>query len=321
MLALALRNPVLNPAPASPGDYRRIVSMSPSTTETLFALGLGDRVVGVTRYCRYPPEARALRQVGGWLDPNFEAILAMQPDLIVTREGNPQTAATFQQLGLNTLVVHHDSLEGVLESFTSIGATCGAEAEAARLVERIETRIGEIRRRTAPLTRPRVLFVAERTLDTGEIQDVYAAGHDGFIDRLITLAGGKNVCAQTAGGFPVLSAEGILHLNPEVIVDLVPNLPEQPRDQASLLDDWEQLPEVEAVRRGRVHIVDEDYAFIPGPRFLLLAEKLARLFHPEIDWPQMSGNGDRPPACCATAKSGMPHPEPVPVSGQPSSHE
>lgn len=260
--------------------------MSPSTTETLFALGLGDRVVGVTRYCRYPPEARSLPQVGGWLDPNFEAIVALKPDLVVTREGSPQTVATFQQLGLTALVVHHDHLEGVLESFTSIGNACGAEAEAARLVERIESKIQEIRRRTAPLPRRRVLFVAERTLDTGEIQDVYAAGADGFIDRLITLAGGENVCANTAGGFPVLSAEGILRLNPEVIVDLVPNLPEQPRNRANLLDDWKQLPEVEAVRRGRVHIVDEDYAFIPGPRFILLAEKLARLFHPEVDWSQ-----------------------------------
>jgi iron complex transport system substrate-binding protein len=262
--------------------YRRIVSMSPSVTETLFALGLGDRVVGVTRYCLYPPEATTRPRVGGWLDPNFEAIVALRPDLVITREGE-QSAATLRQLGLATLVVHHDHLDGILESFSVIGKTCGAEQQAARLVGEIEARIREIRDRTASLPRPRVLFVAERTLDTPGIRDVYAAGADGFIDPLIALAGGENVCHETAGGFPVLSAEGILRLDPEVIVDLVPNLPDQPRDEQSLLNDWQQLSEVKAVRQGRVHIVDDDYAFIPGPRFILLAEKLARLFHPDAD--------------------------------------
>jgi iron complex transport system substrate-binding protein len=285
-LAQPMPGPAPHTEPASERPYRRIVSMSPSITETLFALGLGDRVVGVTRYCQYPPEAGTRAKVGGWLDPNFEAIVSLKPDLVVTREGSQQTLATFKQLGLNTLVVHHDHLEGVLASFTVIGKNCGTETEAARLGERIEAKMNDIRARTASLPRPRVLFVAERTLDTGEIQDVYAAGADGFIDRLIALAGGENVCAHTAGGFPVLSAEAVLRLNPEVIIDLVPNLPDQPRAKQSVLNDWQQLSEVEAVRRGRVHVVVDDYAFIPGPRFILLAEKLARLFHPEVDWSQ-----------------------------------
>ena len=91
---------------AAGGSCSRIVSMSPSITETLFALGLGERVVGVTRYCNYPPEAKALPQIGGWLDPSYEAIVALRPDLIVTREGSDQSTATLRQLGLDTLVVH-----------------------------------------------------------------------------------------------------------------------------------------------------------------------------------------------------------------------
>ncbi|NLY01183.1 MAG: cobalamin-binding protein [Rhodopirellula sp.] len=272
---------------AAGGSCSRIVSMSPSITETLFALGLGERVVGVTRYCNYPPEAKALPQIGGWLDPSYEAIVALRPDLIVTREGSDQSTATLRQLGLDTLVVHHDHLEGILDSFTTIGGRCGADGEAERLVGQIRQKMDEIRQRTASLPRPRVLFVAERTLDSGEIQDLYAAGADGFINRVIELAGGSNVCAETAGGFPVLSAEGILKLNPEVIVDLVPNLPQQPRDRQALLGDWRQLAELDAVRHGRVHVLDDDYAFIPGPRFILLAEKLARLFHPEEDWSRL----------------------------------
>ncbi len=260
--------------------------MSPSVTETLFALGLGDRVVGVTRYCNYPPQTGRLPRIGGWLDPSFEAIVALRPDLVITREGNDQATATLRQLDINTLVVHHDHLEGVLNSFATIGCTCGVEGEAKWLSTRIRNTMDEIRRQTANLPQPRVLFVAERTLDSGGIQDVYAAGSDGFISRVIELAGGRNVCAETAGGFPVLSVEGILKLNPEVIVDLVPNLPEQSRSRESLLGDWQQLSEVEAVRRGRVHVLDEDYAFIPGPRFILLAERLARLFHPEQQWSQ-----------------------------------
>jgi len=263
---------------------RRIVSLSPSITEILFALGLGDRVVGVTRYCGYPPEAAGKAKVGGLLDTNYEAIVALEPDLVIMREENRDALDKLRQLGIPALLVSHTTVEGILDSMATIGRRCGAAARAAELVASLKERMAGIERKTRALDRPRVLFAVERTLGTGRIEDVYVAGRGGFIDRVIELAGGRNACPETLAGFPVVSGEGIIQMNPDVILDMVPVLLQQEHAKESLLADWRQLAEVTAVRQGRVYVLDDDYAFIPGPRFVLLAEKLARLLHPEVDW-------------------------------------
>jgi len=260
---------------------RRIVSLSPSATEVLFALGLGDRVVGVSRYCRYPPEARTKPQVGGYLDPSYEAILALQPDLVVLRGENEQFVKSFRDLGLSLLTVQHDSVEGILDSMTAIGRRCGAEAKAWQMAAEIQAQVHRITERTAGQDRPRVLVVVERTLGSGKIQNVYVTGSNSFLNRMILLAGGKNACSDTNTGFPVVSGEGIVRMNPQVIIDLVARRAQAGLSEEEILRDWRQLPDVEAVRTDKVYLVDDDYALIPGPRFILLVEKLARLIHPE----------------------------------------
>jgi len=268
---------------------QRIVSLSPSVTEVLFALGVGKRVVGVSRFCTYPPEAQAKAQVGGYLDPSYEAILALKPDLVVLRGENERFVQPFRELGLTLLAVRHDSVEGLLESITTIGRRCGAAQQAEQLAAGIQSQIHSITARTAGLERPRVMLVAERTLGSGRIQNVYVAGSDSFMNRVIHLAGGKNACSDTSAGFPVVSGEGILRMNPQVIIDLVAKHKQIALSQEELLRDWQQLADVEAVRSGRVYLVDDDYAFIPGPRFILFVEKLARLVHPEKPGPGAAG--------------------------------
>ncbi len=263
-------------------EPQRIVSLSPSVTEVLFALGLGDRVVGVSRYCRYPPEARSKAQVGGYLDPSYEAILALRPDLVVLRCENEQFVKGFRDLGLKLLLVDHDSVEGILDSMTTIGRRCGAEAKAQQMVAEIQAQIHLITERTAGLDRPRVLLVIERTLGSGKIQNVYVTGSNSFLNRMILLAGGKNACTDTSAGFPVVSGEGIVRMNPQVIIELLAAGMQSGLSPQESIRDWQQLPDVEAVRNGRVYLVDDDYAFIPGPRFILLVETFARLIHPEF---------------------------------------
>jgi iron complex transport system substrate-binding protein len=266
---------------ASPEAPERIVSLSPSTTEILFALGLGDRVVGVSRYCEYPPEAKRKAQVGGYLDPNYEAILALKPDLVVLRSEKEQFVKSFRELGLNLLPVRHDNVEGILDSIVAIGRRCGVEGKARDMVAEMQAQMHRISEKTAGLERPRVIVIAERTLGSGKIQNVYIAGADAFMNRMIALAGGKNACADSAAGFPVVSGEGILRMNPQVVIDLVAERSRAGLSRDDILRDWQQLPNVEAVHTGRVYLIDDDYAFIPGPRFIRLVEKFARLMHPE----------------------------------------
>ncbi len=270
--------------PAAFSHSRRIVSMAPSITETLYALGLGDRVAGVTSYCNYPPQACQKPKIGGYLNPNFEAIVALQPDLVVllAEAGQPTTA--FDKLGLATLRVDHRSVEGILDSIRLIGSACGAGEKARAIVADIDRRLGRIERATAGRTRPRVLIAIDRTLGTGRLEDVYIAGRDGHIDRIIQLAGGTNAYSQGKVRFPVVSPEGILEMDPQVIVDLVPGLAGREVDEAAIRADWESLGGVSAVRRGRVYLVADDFATVPGPRFILFVEKLARLIHPQVEW-------------------------------------
>lgn len=264
--------------------YRRIVSLSPSITETLFALGLGDRVVGVTRYCRWPPEAQQRTVVGGYLDPNYEAILALRPDLVILRGEKDEFVQGFRTLGLEVLAVRHQSVADILSAIEAIGRTCGAAAQADRLLADLRARLDRLRGKTAGLPRPRVLLVVERALGVGTIQDAYVAGADGFLNDMLNLAGAQNACPKTAVGVPVVSAEGVMQMNPDVIVELMSPERAGGRSHAELLADWRPLATVAAVRAGRLHVVDDEGILVPGPRFYRLAERLARLVHPEVAW-------------------------------------
>jgi len=259
---------------------QRIVSMAPSITETLFALGLDDRVKGVSQFCKYPPQAQDRPKVGGYINPNFEAIVALRPDLVVLLEEHAESMPAFEKLRLPTLVVCHKNIAGILASITAIGRACGAGAKADAIVADIEARLTRVRLQTAGLPQPRVLVaINRRAPGAGKLEDVYVAAGDGHLGRIVELAGGQNACEPGAARFPVVSSEGILHINPDVIIDIVDQQTAADLGKARILADWQQVAEVEAVRQGRVYVVDDDHASIPGPSFVELVERLARLIH------------------------------------------
>jgi iron complex transport system substrate-binding protein len=262
----------------------RMISMASSITETLYALGLGDRVVGVTRYCGYPPEVKDKPKVGGYFDPNYEAMLALKPDMIVLLEEHEQTLPGFRKLKLRTHVVCHKNITGIIDSFRSIGRACGREAEGRQMAQDFEQRLLAIQRKTEGLSRPSVLFAIDRTPSPRYLANVCIAGVDGYFDRMIELAGGKNAYHNGSIRFPIVSIEGIFSMNPDVIIDLTPRVASQGRDSESIAADWDEVGEVEAVKRHRVFVFAEDYACVPGPRFIQGVEDLARALHPEVDW-------------------------------------
>ena len=222
--------------------------------------------------------------MGGYLDPNYEAILALEPDLVIFPGESEGFMLRFRELGLATLSVRHNSIEEILDSITTIGRRCGAQDRADRLAADIRARIDAVARKTAGLERPRVMLVVERTLGTGRPENVCIAGADRFMNQLVEMAGGVNCCGERRVGFPTVSLEGILQMNPQVILDLVAKYRQGKYSKETLLGDWQTLGHVEAVRDGRVWLVDDDYVFIPGPRLPLSIERLARLIHPELKW-------------------------------------
>lgn len=265
-------------------DYERIVSLSPSITETLFALGMGNKLVGVTRFCNYPPEARSLPKVGGYLDLNYEAIIRLKPDLVLLTDDFQHTKAFLSQLGIKYLSLNNKTVADIRLSIAYLGKLLGTDSRAEEILKEIDAKISAIQYRTEATYRPKVMIVIERTMGTGAIEDVYIAGKNTFFDELIEMAGGKNAYQDGKITYPIVSAEGISHLNPEFIIDLIPQLKQTGLDSLKVVNDWFSLPQVEAVNKRQIYIISDDYAVIPGPRFHLFLELLARIIHPEIDW-------------------------------------
>lgn len=271
--------------PSVPAEPRRIISLAPSVTETLFALGLGDRVVGVTDFCRFPAEARSKPRVGGFHNLNYEAIVSLRPDLAVTLVEQQPARNALAILGIPSISVSHQSIDGVLDSIPAIGQTCGVAQRAEVLAADLRARLEAVERMTCGLPRPTVLIVVSREWGAGSPRDLIVAAADGHLDRIVDLAGGRNVVEGAVARFPAVSSEAILSLDPDVILELPGESVAASLGVARLAADWAGLDRLEAVRRRRVVALADDHATIPGPAVVEAVERVARLLHPEADWP------------------------------------
>lgn len=261
--------------PASPRrSPERIVSLAPNVTEILFALGAGDRVVGVTEYCDEPREAREIPRIGGFTNPNLEVILSLRPDLVIAvpNGGNRETVARLTRMGVRVLVVHVRRIEGVLEAITTIGTAVGRGEAAHALVREIRGGLDRITAKVSGRERRKTAVVYGKN-------PLYLAGPGTFADELITRGGGTNIAGDAERDFPTFSFEAFLLRAPEVIIDAaMPSGGETPPDPLAFWRRWPMLP---AVQRKRVCIPPDDAPMIPGPRLVHALEIFARCIHPE----------------------------------------
>ena len=266
---------VLRP-PAPPANPARIVSLAPSITETLYALGLGHRVAGVTQFCAYPPEAREKPRVAGFSDVNYEAVLRLRPDLVVLPRDKERNAAELENLGLPVLPLDALSLSGFMDAVALLGKATGHEREAHALLADLRDGLASARRRAEGLPRPRVLFsVMHSYQGLGYITEIHAVGKDGFYSELLAAAGGDNVYGGDIA-FPRLSREAVIFLNPEVIIDIIP----ASEDLEATRRDWRSLSSVSAIRNNRLHLFTDEGDSVPGPRSRRTLARLSRALHP-----------------------------------------
>jgi iron complex transport system substrate-binding protein len=262
---------------------QRIVSTAPSVTEILFALDLGDRVVGVSSFCRYPSAAAKLPKVGTFLNPNLEPILGLRPDLVIVIKNPIQLAERLGALNVRVLEVGQDSLADIETSTSRIGEAAGVGNRAAALNATIRAGLDEVRRLVAGQPRRRLAFLVGRS--PGELQGMVAVGRASYLTELIELAGGVNVFAEAPAAYPKVSLEEILARDPEVIVDMgemadTAGVTEAQKRAVVAL--WGRYPALAAVRSGRVHAVADDIFVVPGPRVAEAARAFARLLHPAV---------------------------------------
>jgi iron complex transport system substrate-binding protein len=261
----------------------RIVSTAPSITEMLYALGLGDRVVGVTIYCHYPPEATKKTKIGTYIDPNLEAIAALKPDLVIIQKNPVQLQAKLERLGLHVLEVKHDNIAEVFESIAAIGKAAGADRQAAELNAKLRRDLDQIHDRVANLPPTTMMFVVGRA--PARIEDIIVTGRASYLNDVIQVAGGRNIFTDSVAPYPKVGIEEILSRNPEVIVDMG-----DMTDTAGVTDDqkravvalWNRYPSLRAVKNHRVYAVASDIFVVPGPRMIDAAREFARMLHPGI---------------------------------------
>jgi iron complex transport system substrate-binding protein len=259
---------------------QKVVSLAPSVTETIFALGFGDRLVGVTTSCDYPAEARKIPKIGGFMNPSLETIVAKRPDIVIGASSatDPAKAREMERLGLEVTLISLASVSDILSSIKSIARSLGSPEAGEKLVHKITLQMDQVRERVAPAPRRSTLLLVG-------LRPLIAVGGKNFIDELITLAGGKNIAGDAAQPWLNLPDEYVVAKAPQVIIEAGMG---SERDQ--IAKHWADLKSIPAVQHRRVYRYPSDKILRPGPRIGEGLEEIARLLHPE---------------CFADSKSGL----------------
>lgn len=264
------------------GGPIRIVSLVPSVTETLFALGAGPEVVGVSQYCDYPPEATKLPKVGDFIAPNLEAVVALGPTLVIgiATASDQRQIDALNALGIPALMVNDDSVEQVEANILTIGSRIGRKAQAERLLASIKAQIAAVEQRLNGAGSVSVLMVVGH-------DPLVAVGSGTYLDELLTLAHGENIGEVTKQTWPRLSLEYLMAVGPQVILD-----GQMGSEKSVPSSFWARYPSIPAVRDDRVRGYPIDLMDHPGPRIAMALETIARLIHPEAFGASANAPGD-----------------------------
>lgn len=270
---------------------QRVISLAPSVTETLFALGFGNRLVGVTTSCDYPAEALKLPKIGGFMSPSLEAIVAKRPDLVigVSSATDPVKSRELERLGLKVTLISLASLSDILSSIKSIARLMGSPQDGEKLANTIGAQVRDVKKsiELAPLRS--VLFVVG-------IRPLVAVGGKNFIDELITLARGENISGSATQPWLNLPEEYVVAKAPQVIIEAGMGTE---REQSAKR--WGDLKSIPAVKERRIYSYPSDKILRPGPRFGEALAELAGLIHPEC-FANSSSNQRSAGSRCASPK-------------------
>jgi len=257
---------------------QRIVSLSPGNTEILFALGLEDKLMGVTEFCDYPTEALEKPQVGGFNTVDIERVVEIQPDLILASNIHEDEAIPrLEGLGLTVLALSPENLDEVLDAIALIGRCTGAQEQAAQLTAGMRQRIEAVTSRTAGLANddiPRVLYIVWH-------EPLMTIGSETIIHQLITLAGGSNIAGEIADAYPTLVLEAVIEVDPEIIIAGA-DMGEGASMPYQFALTEERFSSLSARADNRIYEIETDLVGRPGPRIVDGLEGFAALIHPEL---------------------------------------
>lgn len=238
----------------------RIIALSPAINEILFALDAGEKIVGNTEYCTYPPQAVKKPKVGGYFSPSLEKILALSPDIVITQDNNAPLEQKLTQLGIKTMVFKIDTIDSIKKAIVAIAKPLNAQAKAALIIQKIDKSLLAVK---GVVKNKKILIVIGSPTDLSK--EIYVAGQNLYFDEIIKASGNVNALQSSRKGQPVLNLEKILTMNPDIVIILAPLMKERHITREMVLKPWRNLP-INASRTHTVFIEEGEYAGIPSDR-------------------------------------------------------
>ncbi len=292
LIALAAASPLLFVRPIQSAEDKplanlsgnapkRIIAIAPNSAEVICALGACDSVVGASKYCVFPPELKNRPRIGGLYDADLEQIVALRPDLVITRGRNESLERLCERSGIPIYFDETDSLAGIEQGVRDLGRLLHRTEQADRVIAEFRERIDAVRKKTQRKKKVRVMITVARQPD--RLANILTTGRGTFLDEMIEVAGGVNVFGDVDMIYPEVSPESILAKQPQVIIELMPEVEVTDELASQLREQWRRLGSIPAVTDGRIHILTDDNCLIPSPRYTELIEKVSRLLHPEGD--------------------------------------
>ena len=259
-----------------PNNPNRIVSLAPSLTEILFALGLDDKIVGVTLDSDYPPAAQEKTKVGTFWQPDTEAVIAAKPDLVVTLQIEQQKsiADSLNRLGYQVLALKIEKIEELFTATQKIGIATGSEQRADELIEQIKGQLNYLKSKYSSTNKPKVLWVVQT-------EPLRVAGRNTFINEFIELLGGENAIGPTIQQYPPIGTEELLACNAEVIIQTSMGKTNIGRQQQQAEIFWRKWASLPAVKDNKIYVVDSDTVLRLGPRLPQGVEMVGHCLHPD----------------------------------------
>ena len=268
------------PIQESSSTPKRIISINPAATEIIYSLGCQNRLVGISAFCTYPPDTQEVVKVGGTINPNFEQINALRPDLIILQGQFEEMTDFCEQKNIEYINLHLRNIEEIYHNIKWLGEKLQCPNEAEALCNQIREELEEITIKVSLAKKKKVFFSLYRT--PGTLASITTVGPETYLNELINIAGGINVFDDVKQGYPVISKESLLKRQPEVIIESCSQSKTKTLNETYVLNDWRDLKRLNAVENKNIHVVDSDLVLKPGPRVAKAALMLAKLIHPEV---------------------------------------
>lgn len=251
----------------------RIIVLSPSINEIVYALGAGDEIVGNTEYCTFPKASLTVTKLGGFFNPNLEKILSLQPTIVIMQQNNLKLSLQLNKLDIQTKVVKIDRLHNIKNSILTIGKLIDKNHEAQNIVNDIDDHLDALK---GIVSHKKILIVIGH--NTSLVKQIFVVGQNLYFDDIINASGNKNALQSKRKGQPILNQENIIATNPDIVILLAPFIKKKGLNPQDLIAPWKALP-ISAGKEGQIYIIDGEYAGVPSDRLILFLKDFKDILH------------------------------------------